>query len=472
MPALFLCLIMLQYPPMTKTQELLVIGGGLAGTEAAWQAAELGLQVTCTRCAPNATPPPMSPTNWRNWSVAIRSARWALPKAPGLLKAEMRGLGSFILACATATAVPAGSSLSVDREGFSELVTAKSPQHPNIEVVREEVTRARHPLHYRHRPAHFPCAGGSIGRLSGRNTSTFTMPSPPLSRHDSIDMSIAFRKSRYDEGEQDDGDYINCAMTQEEYGRFYEALTTAETASLRDFETEDAQFFEGCMPVEVLAKRGLDALRFGPLRPVGLIDPRTGKRPFAVVQLRQDNLAGTLYNLVGFQTNLRWGQQEEVLRLIPGLATAEFVRMGQLHRNTYINSPELLHPTMQYRGRADLFFAGQITGVEGYAAMRPRACWRASTPPACSRANIPLILPPHTMLGALAHYVTHAEAKHFQPMKANFGLFPTPEKNMSKGDRYQYYSERSLTSLRRFARERRLKYDRVAAETAELAAAV
>lgn len=226
------------------------------------------------------------------------------------------------------------------------------------------------------------------------------------------------------------------------------------------------------MPVEVLAKRGYDALRFGPLRPVGLIDPRTGKRPFAVVQLRQDNLAGTLYNLVGFQTNLRWGQQEEVLRLIPGLATAEFVRMGQLHRNTYINSPELLHPTMQYRGRADLFFAGQITGVEGYAGNAATGLLAGINAARLLTGEHPVILPPHTMLGALAHYVTHAEAKHFQPMKANFGLFPTPEKNMSKGDRYQYYSERSLTSLRRFARERRLKYDRVAAETAELVAMV
>ena len=458
---------------MSNTQELLVIGGGLAGTEAAWQAAEHGLHVRLFEMRPQRNTPAHVTNKLAELVCSNSLGSVGIAKAPGLLKAEMRGLGSFILECATATAVPAGSSLSVDREGFSELVTSRIHQHPNIEVVREEVTRVPDvPAIIATGPLTSPALAEDIGRLSGRNYLYFYDALAPIVTADSIDMSIAFRKSRYDEGEQDDGDYINCAMTQEEYGRFYEALTTAETASLRDFETEDAQFFEGCMPVEVLAKRGYDALRFGPLRPVGLIDPRTGKRPFAVVQLRQDNLAGTLYNLVGFQTNLRWGQQEEVLRLIPGLATAEFVRMGQLHRNTYINSPELLHPTMQYRGRADLFFAGQITGVEGYAGNAATGLLAGINAARLLTGEHPVILPPHTMLGALAHYVTHAEAKHFQPMKANFGLFPTPEKNMSKGDRYQYYSERSLTSLRRFARERRLKYDRVAAETAELVATV
>ncbi|MCB0034639.1 MAG: methylenetetrahydrofolate--tRNA-(uracil(54)-C(5))-methyltransferase (FADH(2)-oxidizing) TrmFO, partial [Anaerolineales bacterium] len=263
---------------------------------------------------------------------------------------------------------------------------------------------------------------------------------------------------------QEEGDYINCPMTEEEYNTFYNALVEGETARLRDFEKEDAQFFEGCMPVEVLAKRGRDALRFGPMRPVGLVDPRTDKRPFAVVQLRQDNTAGTLFNLVGFQTNLRWGVQEQVLRLIPGLAEAEFIRMGQMHRNTYINSPELLHPTMQYRGRADLFFAGQITGVEGYTGNAGTGMLAGINAARLLLGEHPVILPPQTMLGALAHYVTHAESKTFQPMKANFGLFPVPEQRMNKTDRYKYYTERALKLLRRFARDRRLNYDRAVAE--------
>ncbi|MCA9979945.1 MAG: methylenetetrahydrofolate--tRNA-(uracil(54)-C(5))-methyltransferase (FADH(2)-oxidizing) TrmFO, partial [Anaerolineales bacterium] len=239
----------------------------------------------------------------------------------------------------------------------------------------------------------------------------------------------------------------------------------AETISLRDFEQEDAQFFEGCMPVEVIAQRGRDSLRFGPMRPVGLVDPRTGKRPFAVVQLRQDNIAGTLYNLVGFQTNMRWGEQAEVLRLIPGLGEAEFVRLGQMHRNTYINSPALLHPSMQYRGRADLFFAGQITGVEGYSGNAATGMLAGINAARLLTGQHPVILPPQTMLGALAHYVTHAEAKTFQPMKANFGLFSPPEQRMGKKDRYQYYADRSLKLLRRFARDRNLRYDRTTAES-------
>lgn len=450
---------------MSTDKELIIIGGGLAGTEAAWQAAELGIHVKLYEMRPQRQTPAHVTNKLAELVCSNSLGAVEIHKAPGLLKAEMRGLGSLILACATATAVPAGSSLSVDREGFSQLVTEKISQHPQIEIVREEMTAVPDaPAIIATGPLTSPALAAEIGRLSGQSYLYFYDALAPIVTAESINTAIAFRKSRYDDGEQDDGDYINCPMTEEEYGRFYEALITAETAQLRDFETEDAQFFEGCMPVEVLAKRGRDALRFGPLRPVGLIDPRTGKRPFAVVQLRQDNLAGTLYNLVGFQTNLRWGQQEAVLRLIPGLETAEFVRMGQLHRNTYINSPELLHPSMQYRGRADLFFAGQITGVEGYAGNAATGLLAGINAARLLLGEHPVILPPHTMLGALAHYVTHAESKHFQPMKANFGLFHTPEKNMSKGDRYHYYSERSLTSLRRFARERRLRYDRAAAE--------
>jgi methylenetetrahydrofolate--tRNA-(uracil-5-)-methyltransferase len=227
---------------------------------------------------------------------------------------------------------------------------------------------------------------------------------------------------------------------------------------LRDFEREDASFFEGCLPIEVIARRNRDALRFGPMRPVGITDPRTGQRPYAVVQLRQDNLAGTLYNLVGFQTNLKWGEQKRVLRLVPGLANAEFMRYGMMHRNTYINAPELLQPTMQYRGRADLFFAGQIVGVEGYVGNAGTGLVAGINAARLLQGEHPVIFPTLTMLGALCHYVTHAEARNFQPMKANFGLFPLPEQRLSKAERYRYYSRRALTALRRFARDRRLAY--------------
>jgi methylenetetrahydrofolate--tRNA-(uracil-5-)-methyltransferase len=277
-------------------------------------------------------------------------------------------------------------------------------------------------------------------------------------------MTIAFRGSRYDKGHQDVGDYVNCPMDESDYEKFFDALVAAEQISLREFEHEEANFFEGCLPVEVMARRNRDALRFGPLRPVGLTDPRTGSRPYAVVQLRQDDLAGTLYNMVGFQTNLRWGEQRRVLRLIPGLETAEFMRYGMMHRNTYINSPELLHPTMQYRARADLFFAGQIVGVEGYVGNAASGLAAGLNAARLLAGEPPVIFPTQTMLGALCHYVTHAAAKSFQPMKANFGLLPMPEQRMKKPERYRYYTTRALTRMRRFARERGLKYD---SETAE-----
>jgi methylenetetrahydrofolate--tRNA-(uracil-5-)-methyltransferase len=260
-------------------------------------------------------------------------------------------------------------------------------------------------------------------------------------------MSIAFTASRYDRGEDD---YINCPMNREEYMQFVEALRNAPTAELRDFEKEDPQFFEGCLPIEQIAARGEDSLAFGPMRPVGLRDPRTGKRPYAVVQLRQDNVAGSLYNLVGFQTNIKWGEQEAVLRLIPGLAGAEFVRMGQMHRNTFINSPVLLHPTMQSKFRDDLYFAGQIVGVEGYVGNIATGLMAASNLALQLEQKSPLVLPRETMLGAMCHYVTHAEPEHFQPMKANFGLMleiNPPVKG--KRDRYNAYADRALAALER-----------------------
>ncbi len=445
---------------------LTIIGGGLAGTEAAFQAAELGVQVRLFEMRPQQSTPAHE-TNQLAELVCSNSLGSVLPhKAPGLLKAELRGLGSMILDCAMKTAVPAGSSLAVDRADFAALVTEKIESHPNIELVREEVTAVPDtPTIIASGPLTSSALTESISKLTGQTHLYFYDAVSPIVNHETIDMSIAFRQSRYDKGEQVDGDYINCPMNEAEYGRFCDALLTAETITLKKFEQEDPHFFEGCMPVEVMAQRGREALAFGPMRPVGLIDPRSGKRPFAVVQLRQDNVAGSLYNIVGFQTNLRWGEQRRILRMIPGLENAEFMRYGMMHRNTYINSPQMLHPTLQYRNRSDLFFAGQITGVEGYMGNAATGLLAGINAARLLSGQHPVILPTITMLGALCHYVTHAEAKTFQPMKANFGLFPHPQQTISKNERYRWYCERALTALRRFTRAHTIRYDRVVAES-------
>jgi methylenetetrahydrofolate--tRNA-(uracil-5-)-methyltransferase len=441
-------------------KELIVVGGGLAGSEAAWQAAELGLDVKLYEMRPQRQTPAHVSDRLAELVCSNSLGSDLVDKAPGLLKAELRGLGSLILACATESAVPAGSSLAVDRDRFAELVTGKIEAHPRIELRREEATAVpNRPCIIASGPLTSPALTEDLTRLSGQEYLYFYDALSPIVNHETIDLTVAFRASRYDKGEQAEGDYINCPLSEVEYNAFYEALLGAEKISLRDFEREDAHFFEGCLPVEEIARRNRDALRFGPMRPVGITDPRTGRRPYAVVQLRQDNLAGTLYNLVGFQTNLKWGEQKRVLRLIPGLEKAEFMRYGMMHRNTYINAPELLQPTMQYRGRADLFFAGQIVGVEGYVGNAGTGLVAGINAARLLQGEHPVIFPTLTMLGALCHYVTHAEARNFQPMKANFGLFPLPEQRLGKAERYRYYSERALTALRRFARDRRLAYE-------------
>lgn len=450
---------------MRNEKELIVIGGGLAGSEAAWQAAERGIRVKLYEMRPQRETPAHVTDQLAELVCSNSLGSTIATKAPGLLKAEMRGLGSMILECAARSAVPAGSSLAVDREQFAALVTERIENHPHIELVREEVMAIpQSPTIIATGPLTSDSLAADLARLSGQEYLYFYDALSPIVSHESINMEKAFRASRYDRGEQEEGDYINCPMTEDEYNAFYDALVEAEQIMLREFEREDAQFFEGCLPVEVIARRNRDSLRFGPMRPVGLEDSHTGKRPYAVVQLRQDNLAGTLYNLVGFQTNLKWGEQRRVLRMIPGLEEAEFLRYGMMHRNTYINAPELLQPTMQYRNRADLFFAGQITGVEGYVGNAGTGLLAGINAARFLLGEHPVILPATTMLGALAHYVTHAEAKNFQPMKANFGILPMPEQRMGKKERYEYYRRRALTTLRRFARDRRLEYDREVAE--------
>ena len=437
------------------TIPLIIIGGGLAGTEAAWQAAERGIDVVLYEMRPVHNTPAHQ-TDQLGELICSNSLGSNLPdRASGLLKAELRRLDSFILHVADETAVPAGGALAVDRDRFAALITERITRHPHIELRREEVKSIpASPCVIASGPLTADDLAADIARLTGRQHLYFYDAIAPIVEADSIDLTIAFRQSRYDRSSSDvpdnapEGDYLNCPFTKDEYDTFITALINAERIELRDFEREDAKFFEGCLPIEVLAKRGPDALAYGPMRPIGLRDPRTGKRPYAVAQLRQDNLAGTLYNIVGFQTNLKWPEQKRVLRLIPGLANAEFARYGMLHRNTFINSPALLEPTLQYRGRPDLFFAGQITGVEGYIGNAATGLVAGINVARSLLNQATIVFSPTTMLGALCHYITHADPRDFQPMKANFGILP-PLENAPRGkrERYQAFSRRSLSDL-------------------------
>lgn len=430
--------------------QVTVIGGGLAGSEAAWQLAQRGIMVDVYEMRPIKTTG-AHVSDRLGELVCSNSFGSKLPdRASGLLKTELDLLGSLLLACAERAALPAGGALAVDRDAFAALVTDALSAHPNIRIVRAEMTAIPDtPTIIATGPLTSPALAAAISELTGHDYLYFYDAIAPIVTAESIDMSVAFRASRYGRGDEDEGDYINCPMNADEYHQFVDALLAAERAALRDFETEDPHFFEGCLPVEQLAARGRDTLAYGPMRPIGLRDPRTGKRPHAVVQLRRDNLAGSLYNLVGFQTNIKWGQQETVLRLIPGLEHAEFIRMGQMHRNTFINSPMLLHPTMQFRARADLFFAGQITGVEGYMGNVATGLVAALNLARALDGQSLWALPPTTMLGALCHYVTHADPAHFQPMKANFGILPELTAHIKdKRQRYSAYVERALTDLR------------------------
>jgi len=430
--------------------KVIVIGGGLAGSEAAWQLAERGFQVDLYEMRPVKTTG-AHVTDRLSELVCSNSFGSKLPdRASGLLKTELDLLRSLLLASAERAAVPAGGALAVDRDAFSQSVTDAINNHPNIRLIREEMTTIPDsPTIIASGPLTSPALTAKIAHLTGQDHLYFYDALAPIVSADSIDMNIAFRASRYGRGDEEEGDYINCPMNKEEYERFVEAVLTAEKIELRDFEREDEHFFEGCLPIEQIASRGHDSLAFGPMRPVGLIDPRTGHRPYAVVQLRQDNLAGTLYNLVGFQTNIRWAEQKQVLRLIPGLENAEFMRYGQMHRNTFINAPTLLHPTLAFKDRADLFFAGQITGVEGYMGNVATGLVAALNMARTLQGKPAWVIPPTTMLGALCHYITHAEPKHFQPMKANFGILPelsNPVKD--KRARYAAYVERAVSDMK------------------------
>jgi methylenetetrahydrofolate--tRNA-(uracil-5-)-methyltransferase len=451
--------------------ELVVIGGGLAGSEAAWQAAQRDVQVILYEMRPNRLTPAHRTGDLAELVCSNSLGSNLVDRAPGLLKEELRRLGSLILACADATAVPAGGALAVDRQAFARLVTQRIADNSRIHLRREEMTSIPQetPTVIATGPLTSDTLTAEIAALTGQKYLYFYDAMAPIVSYESIDLSRAFRASRYgrdsergvgarartgDVGEaptgfsSPGGDYINCPMTRMEYDRFVEELLAAETIPLRGFEQEDAKFFDACLPVEVITQRGREALAYGPLKPVGLVDPRTGKRPYAVVQLRQDNLAGTLYNMVGFQTNLRWKEQERVFRLIPGLEQAEFVRFGQMHRNTFINSPALLHPTMQFEGREELFFGGQITGTEGYVGSTASGLVAGLNAARLITDEPLVVFPPTTMLGALCRYVTSAEAGGFQPMKPNFGLMPALERPVRRRrDRHHAYAQRALADL-------------------------
>jgi len=452
---------MVQLPSFMEIT-LTVIGGGLAGSEAAWQAAQSGINVKLYEMRPEITTGAHQTSDLAEL-ICSNSLGSNLPdRASGVLKAELRRLGSLLLECAEATSLPAGAALAVDRNLFARTVTERIQNHPLIEIIREEVkTIPDAPTIVASGPLTSPDLSNALAALSGEEHLYFFDAIAPIVNYDSINMEIAFRASRYGKGEQDEGDYINCPFTKEEYEAFVDALLEAERIELRSFEDAIREgvkagahhFFEGCLPVEIIAERGRASLAFGPMRPVGLTDPRTGDRPYAVVQLRQDNLAGNLYNLVGFQTNLKYPEQRRVLHMIPGLENAEFERYGQMHRNTFLASPKLLRPTLQHKNRDDLFFAGQITGVEGYIGNIATGLLAGINAASQIKGQPLLTLPETTMLGALCNYVTHADMADFQPMKANFGILPPLEytgKKMGKRERGQAHAARAISDLEHY----------------------
>ncbi|MBX2998057.1 MAG: methylenetetrahydrofolate--tRNA-(uracil(54)-C(5))-methyltransferase (FADH(2)-oxidizing) TrmFO [Caldilineaceae bacterium] len=435
---------------MEKT--VTIVGGGLAGTEAAWQIAERGHLVKLYEMRPKRETPAHI-TDRLAELVCSNSMGSTLPdRALGILKNEMMAMGSMIIRTAFKHALPAGQALAVGREEFADDVTEKISSHPNIELIRDEVIAIPDgPTILATGPLTSPALTAEVQTLTGRYLYFYDAMAPIVTA-DSINMEVAFRQSRWDRDSgagPEEGDYINCPLNKEEYEAFVNAVVAAPKLELSGADAELERYFEGCMPIEVLASRGIDSLAYGPMRPVGLTDPRTGRRPYAVVQLRQDNVAGTLYNMVGFQTNIKWGAQAEILKMIPGLENAEFVRLGQMHRNTFINSPTLLHPTLQFKDRSDLFFAGQITGTEGYVGSTMGGLLAGINMTRRLEGRSLLTPPRETMMGALLYYITHAEADNFQPMKANMGLLPELSTRVrNKQKRYGSYAERAEDALR------------------------
>ena len=421
-----------------------VIGASLAGSEAAWQIAQAGIQVHLYEMRPVKMTDAHHTEDFAELVCSNSLRGNSLANAVGVLKEEMRRLNSVVITSADETAVPAGGALAVDRHAFSGMVTKKVKEHPLVTVFSEEVTTipegvtivATGPL------TSEPLAE-AIKEFNGSNGFYFYDAAAPIIDKSTIDMDKVYLKSRYDKGE---AAYLNCPMNKEEFEAFRDALLAAEVAPLKEFEQE--KFFEGCMPIEVMAARGPKTMLFGPMKPVGLEDPKTGKRPYAVIQLRQDNAVASLYNIVGFQTHLKWGEQKRVFQMIPGLENAEIVRYGVMHRNSFMNSPELLEQTYQSKKRSDLFFAGQMTGVEGYVESAASGLLAGRNAVRLIKGEELITLPRETAMGSLAYYITHASGKNFQPMNVNFGLFPEmPERIKDKKTRYEAIANRALEAL-------------------------
>ena len=443
---------------------MIVLGAGLAGTEAAWQIAQAGVPVTLVEMRPIRRSPAHHSSDFAELVCSNSFGALSSDRAAGLLQEELRRLGSLVIQTADGHAVPAGGALAVDRGRYSAALTEELDRHPLVTIERREQRALPHEdtiTVLATGPLTSETLAEDLRGFTGRADCHFFDAASPIVHGDSIDLTIAFRASRYDKG---DADYINCPMDRDQYLAFREALLAAEQAELKDFDKEDATFFEGCLPIEELARRGEDTMRYGPLKPIGLWDPRWGdvndrdvrraRRAYAVVQLRQEDKDGRLWNLVGFQTNLKWGEQKRVLQMIPGLAQAEFVRFGVMHRNTFLESPSLLQPTLQFRTRPTLLAAGQITGTEGYAAAVAGG-WLAGTNAArLARGLEPMDLPPTTMAGALTHFVSEAPTAKFQPMPPNFGLLPDlPERIRDKRARYGAYRDRALADLEQVQRQ-------------------
>jgi methylenetetrahydrofolate--tRNA-(uracil-5-)-methyltransferase len=450
-----------------------IVGGGLAGCEAAWQVASRGVHVTLHEMRPNRATA-VHKTDRLAELVCSNSFRGdKLDNAVGLLKAEMRRLGSLVMRAAEASRVPAGAALAVDRERFSDVITDSISQHPLVRIVRGEVTsipesRDASPVIIATGPLTSDVLAADIARLVGGDHLYFYDAISPIVLAETIDRSKVFRASRWgrslgpavsacgvDDGE---GDYLNCAMTREEYDRFYEAVTSAESATVHDFDKE--RFFEGCLPIEVMAHRGRDTLRFGPMKPVGLVDPATGREPYAAVQLRQDTLAADHFSLVGFQTQLKWSEQARVLRLIPGLESAEFVRFGMVHRNTYVNGPRVLAETWQVRSRPSLFFAGQMSGVEGYVESAASGLVAGMNAAALARGERVSAPPRTTAIGALGYYASHANPSRYDPSNITFGIIePLAAAPRGKKHRNLAVAERALADLDVWRRDQCLALD-------------
>jgi methylenetetrahydrofolate--tRNA-(uracil-5-)-methyltransferase len=425
-----------------------VIGGGLAGTEAAWQIARAGIPVILQEMRPIRSSPAHHTEYLAELVCSNSFGAMAVDRATGLLHEELRRLGSIVIESADRHNVPAGGALAVDRGVFSSDLTKTLSDHPLITLERGEIAEIPRDgvVVLTTGPLTSPALATDLQYFTGMEYLSFFDAASPIIIGESIDRAIAFLASRYDKGE---AAYLNCPMNREQYLHFYGELCRAEQAELKDFERENAKFFEACLPIEELARRGEDTMRYGPLKPVGLGDPRSPEqRPYAVIQLRMEDKAGQLWNMVGFQTNLKWGEQKRIFRLIPGLENAEFVRMGVMHKNTFINSPKLLSPSLQFHSRPTLLAAGQLVGTEGYTAAAAGG-WLAGTNAARLVLGLePVTLPETTMMGALFAFISSAEPKHFQPMPANFGILPGLDKRVrNKRERYGYYSDRSLGDL-------------------------